>query len=134
MPGGDEEPFLGYAGPKVTLRGTLGWAGEGTIDLDLYRPDPSSLGGRERIGKFKLPPGPFEIQVPAGYGPMAFEAFIDPDRNGPGPGDPRGCYPGGSVIIGKSDVEGVDIALAVAKDGKVSTCGGSSPPPAAGRR
>jgi hypothetical protein len=123
---------MGVEGPRVTLSGELVWPQGGTIDLDLFRPDDRASGGRRPLGKLKLPPGPFEIAVPEGYGPLVLEAFIDLAQDGPGVGDPRGCSPGGAVVVGGSDIDGVVIELSVAADGKADSCGAAAPPVQAG--
>lgn len=130
--GGGGDPFAGQPGPKVTVSGTLEWSGEGTIDLDLFRPDDRSSGGRQPVGKLKVAPGPFSIQVPEGFGPLVLEAFIDRNQDGPGPGDPRGCYPGGVLTVEDDDLTGLTITLTVAEDGKADSCGTAGPLPGAG--
>lgn len=130
---GGGDPFAGLPGPRVTVKGALVWPEGGTIDLDLFRPDDRSSGGRQPVGKLKLPPGPFSIEVPVGFGALVLEAFIDRDANGPGPGDPRGCYAEGVLEIGDEDLSGVTILLTVADDGKADSCGsaGTVPSPRA---
>ena len=128
--GGGGDPFAGQPGPRVTVKGALVWPEGGTIDLDLFRPDDRSSGGRQPVGKLKLPPGPFSVQVPEGFGALVLEAFIDRDANGPGPGDPRGCYAAGVLEIGDEDIDGVTILLTVAEDGKADSCGSAGPVPA----
>ena len=122
------DPFSDVEGPRVVLRGTLGWTGTETIDLDLFAPDPNSAGGRRMLGKVMRAPGPYELQVPADFGPLVLEAFIDINKNGPGPGDPMGRHAGNPVRVGDSDVDGVDIVLAVPDDGRMPM-GEPAPPP-----
>ncbi len=122
-------PFVGLDGDTVQIAGTLIWpeAPEGTIiDLDLFQPSGNSTGGREMLGKLKLPPGDFSFSAPASYGPLVLEAFVDLDGNGPGPGDPMGRYEGNPVVVGRRDVSGVVIPLVVSTSGEMP---GDSPPP-----
>ena len=124
---GTTDPFAGVAGPRVTLRGTLDHSGPENVDLDLFAPDSESAGGRRMLGKLIRKPGAFEVQVPAGFGPLILEAFIDINSDGPGPGDPMGRHEGNPVMVGESDLEGIDIKLAVPADGRMPM--GEPPPP-----
>ena len=117
--GGGMKPFSDHSGPWVTLRGTLGVSGDGVVDLDLFQPASDAPGGRRMLGKLRLDAGPFEVEVPAGFGPVILEAFVDKGGDGPGMGDPMGTYPGNPLTVGRSDIEGVDIALSVPEDGKM---------------
>lgn len=125
------DPFAGTDGPRVTLRGKLVWEGAETVDLDLFAPDPQSAGGRRMLGKLMRAPGAYEIEVPAGFGPLILEAFIDINTNGPGPGDPMGRHAGNPVVVGDSDVGDVDIVLSVPEDGRMPM-GEPAPPPGDG--
>ena len=72
--------------------------------------------------------GPYELSVPANFGPLIIEAFIDINKNGPGPGDPMGRYEGNPAVVGQSDLSGIDITLAVPSDGRMPM-GDPAPPP-----
>ena len=125
------DPFVEYPGPRVTLRGTLTGGDGQSIDLDVFKPDENSTGGRLMLGKLMRAPGPYEIQVPANFGPLILEAFIDVQKNGPGAGDPMGRYENNPVQIGEDDIDGIDIALTVPEDGRMPM-GEPAPPPAEG--
>lgn len=126
--GGGQDLFAGASGDRVTVRGTLVYDGEGSVDLDVFVPDESTAGGRRMLGKLMRAPGAYEISVPAGYGPLILEAFIDVNQNGPGAGDPMGRYEGNPVVVGNSDVDGIDIVLAIPADGRMPM-GAPAPPP-----
>ncbi len=129
--GGGEDLFAGASGPRVTVRGNIVYDGDGTVDLDVFVPDESTAGGRRHRGKLMRAPGAYELTVPAGFGPLILEAFIDVNQNGPGPGDPMGRYAGNPVVVGDVDLEGIDIVLAVPTDGRMPM-GEPAPPPAGG--
>lgn len=126
-------PFADLSGDTVQVRGTLLWPGApagALIDLDLFQPSETAGGGRQMLGKLKLPPGDFSFAAPAGFGPLVLEAFVDADGNGPSSGDPMGRYPDNPVRVGSRDVDGVVITLAVTADGRMP---GNAPPPPEGR-
>lgn len=123
-------PFENLDGETVQIQGSLDWVGApagAIIDLDLFRPSDSAGGGREMLGKLKLPPGEFSFAAPASFGPLIIEAFVDIDNNGPGMGDPMGRYDGNPVIVGSRDVSGVRITLALTADGRMP--GDAAQPP-----
>ena len=127
-PGG-MPPFVGLTGGAVTLSGTLNWpdAPAGAlIDLDLFRPSDTAGGGREMLGKLKVPVGAFSFEAPEDFGLLVIEAFIDIDGNGPGQGDPMGSYAGNPISIGTSDINGITIDLTVTESGYMP---GNEPPP-----
>ena len=117
--GGGMDPFVGQEGPMVTVQGTLRCEGCTVVDLDLFRPNPDAPGGREMLGKVKLPPGAYSLQVPRNFGPLLLEAFSDRESNGPGPGDPMGRYADNPLRVGGQDISGVDVILSVTDDGKM---------------
>jgi hypothetical protein len=78
------------------------------------------------LGKLKLPVGDFSFSAPASFGPIILEAFIDIENNGPGEGDPMGRYDGNPISIGRRDISGVLITLAVTSDGRMP--GDTTPP------
>lgn len=126
-------PFEGLDGDTVLIRGTLIWAEAppgSIVDLDLFKPSETAGGGREMLGKLKLPPGEFSFAAPASFGPLVLEAFVDLDNNGPGQGDPMGRYEGNPVLVGSRDVSGVTITLAITDDGRMP---GDAPAPPGGR-
>jgi hypothetical protein len=134
-PGGvaapQSDPFAGSSGPTVRVSGIIGWEGQGVVDLDLFQPDFTSGGGRRLLGKLKLAPGPYEFQVPVGFGPLILEAFIDVDSNGPSAADPSGGYPSNPLVVGQQSIEGVDITLKLVGAASPPT-GDSAPAPPAG--
>ena len=123
---GHDQPFPDYDGRAVQISGTLAWSGQSTVDLDLFQPDPVAPGGRKMVAKLKRMAGPYSFEMPDSFGPLVIEAFIDEAGDGPGPGDPMGSYPGNPLVVGSTDVNGVDITLALTTDGKLP---GIAPPP-----
>lgn len=124
MPGGDgtpenPDPFVGYTGNRVTVSGTLICDGCPRVDLDLFQPDENSPGGRRMLGKMKLPPGPYQLEVPQGFGYILLEAFVDYDEDGPGKGDKMGAYPKNPIQISRSNLENIDIELVIPEDGRM---------------
>ncbi len=100
-------------GQAVTLMGTLSVAGEAPalIDLDVFTRDPDSPGGRKYLGKLKVEPGPWTLQVPADFGVIELEALVDTDGDGPTPGDTFGAYEGNPIEVGRDNMYGLDIRL-----------------------
>ena len=126
-------PFVGLDGDTVTLSGTLLWEGAepgAIIDLDLFRPSNTAGGGREMLGKLKLPAGEFAFEAPTDFGLLVLEAFVDIDGNGPGHGDPMGTYTGNPLSISGRDINGIQIQLVVTQTGHMP---GNEPPPNAER-
>lgn len=126
-------PFVGMEGDTVQVSGTLLWpdAPEGVlVDLDLFKASDTAGGGREMLGKLKLPVGDFSFSAPASFGSIILEAFVDLDNNGPGQGDPMGRYDDNPVSVGRRDVSGILITLAVTDDGRMP---GDAPPPPVNR-
>ena len=122
-------PFVGLDGETVQVEGTLVWPGapEGAVvDLDLFQASETAGGGRQMLGKLKVPLGEFSFSAPASFGPIILEAFIDIENNGPGQGDPMGRYEGNPISIGRRDISGILITLAVTTDGRMP---GDTPPP-----
>lgn len=110
--GSGPDPFAAVEGPRVKVGGTLVWTDPtAVIDIDLYRPDPGAQGGRLRLGKIKRSAGPYTIEVPAGFGPLFIDAFIDAKGDGPTLGDPVGS-PAAPVEVGQVELNGIDITLA----------------------
>ena len=71
------------------------------------------------VGKMKLEPGEYEIEIPKNFGRLLLEAFVDLDGNGPGPGDWMGSYANNPVMVGSDDVDNIDIELSIPSDGKM---------------
>ena len=113
------DPFGGYGGARISINGILHCGCTDRIDLDLFESDDDAPGGRRMLGKMKLDPGVFTIQVPVDYGQLIFEAFIDTDGDGPGPGDLMGVYDKNPLYVGSSDLFGIDIFLTVPDDGRM---------------
>ena len=109
--GTETDAFPAYQGERVTVSGTLHYSGEGVVDVDLFKTDPTAPGGRSIAGKLKLPPGDYHFTAPRDFGPLELEAFVDVDTNGPSAGDPVGRYAGNPLTIGSEDVGGVDITI-----------------------
>ena len=113
------DPFGGYSGPRIKLAGKLICPDCPFIDLDLFQPDENAPGGRSMIGKMKLPPGDYELEVPQGFGYLILEAFVDYDEDGPGAGDRMGSYQKNPVQISRSDLLDIDIELVIPEDGRM---------------
>ena len=112
------DPFGNLSGSKVTVAGTLHYDGSVTVDLDIFRANSAEPGGREMIGKLKLPIGPYELRIPQHYGPIILEAFIDLNGNmRADPTDPMGAFSGNPLRVGDNDIWNVDIHLSVRDDG-----------------
>ena len=125
---GDIPPFADLGDNPITIHGTLVCEICQGIDLDLFQPDPDSPGGRRMLGKIKRAAGAYELQVPAGFGPMLLEAFSDLAGDGPGAGDPMGRYEGNPLQIGNEDLFDVDIPLVVTEDGRMPSERPAPPP------
>ena len=122
------DPFGGFPGARVSLKGTMRCEIEcALIDLDVFQPDDSSPGGRKMLGKVKLPPGEYTLDVPINFGPLILEAFVDFDNDGPGIGDLMGRYESNPVQILSSAVSNIDINLEASTNGKMPM--GEQPPP-----
>ena len=120
------DPFGGYSGNRIKLSGRLLCEGCPLVDLDLFQPDENSPGGRTMIGKMKLPPGPYELEVPQGFGYLILEAFVDYDADGPGAGDRMGSYNKNPLKISRSNLAEIDIQLVIPEDGRMPM--GPQPP------
>jgi len=105
------DPFEGILGPRISVSGHIRYPGTSVVDIDLFRPDDNSPGGRDLIGKLKFAAGPYSFKVPKGFGPLVLEAFADQDNNGPSSGDPMGSYQDNPLIIGSKDIVGIDLHL-----------------------
>lgn len=120
------DPFGGYSGSRVKLSGKLICDGCPLVDLDLFQPDENAPGGRSMLGKMKLPPGEYVLEVPQNFGYLILEAFVDYDADGPGEGDRMGSYQKNPVKISRSDLNDIDIELVIPEDGRMPM--GPQPP------
>ena len=100
---------------SVTLSGLLlveeGIEGVSMVDLDVFAVDAAAPGGRRFLGKLKVAPGPFSIEVPASVGSLEFDAFGDKDGDGPTPGDPFGRCRCNPLEVGEEDISGLRIQI-----------------------
>jgi hypothetical protein len=110
LPSGPD-PFASFEGPRIEVSGTLTFAGPGVIDLDLFQPDAASTGGRRMLGKLKRPAGAYSLSVPANFGPLIMEAFVDEKGDGPSLSDPSGTTRPSPLPIAAEDIVAVDITL-----------------------
>lgn len=108
---GQGDPFPSYKGERVQIRGTLRYAGEHLVDLDLFKIDPASPGGRSIAGKLKVKPGEYSFAAPRDFGQMEIEAFVDIDGDGPSANDPVGRYADNPLTVGSDDLSGIDIEI-----------------------
>ncbi len=113
------DPFGGIAGDRLEMKGNLICNDCPRIDLDLFRPDDTSPGGRKMLGKMKLNPGEYVIMVPKNFGPLVLEAFIDFKEDGPGDGDMMGSFKENPVVIGEENISDIDIELVYPDDGRM---------------
>ncbi|MEC7983958.1 MAG: hypothetical protein VX278_02270 [Myxococcota bacterium] len=120
------DPFGGQEGSRVTLSGVLKCDDCPLIDLDLFQPDENAPGGRTMLGKLKLPPGSYSIDVPRNFGDLILEAFVDYEADGPGAGDRMGSYINNPVKISSSNLSDINIELIVPEDGRMPM--GAQPP------
>jgi hypothetical protein len=111
------DPFADYEGERVQVSGTLVWAGEDQIDVDLFQPDASAPGGRNLLGKLKHRAGSFQLMVPVELGTLEIEAMVDTEGDGPSASDPRAVYAGNPISLDQGDVSGVDLFLALVDGG-----------------
>ena len=122
------DPFGSFPGARISLKGTMRCEIDcALVDLDVFQPDDQSPGGRKMLGKVKIPPGEYVLEVPINFGPLILEAFVDFDNDGPGIGDLMGRYEGNPVQILSSAVSNIDINLAASTNGKMPM--GEQPPP-----
>lgn len=106
------DPFSSVPGPRVTLSGTITYAGADTVlDLDVFRTDASGPGGRVFVGKKKLSPGAFVLEIPSSFEIISFEVFLDATGDGPSADDPFAACPCNPVNLSRGDVDGLIIHL-----------------------
>ncbi len=104
-------PFASHTGEKVLLSGTVTAEGTGPVDLDFRAPAPESESGKVALGKLSLPaPGPWELEVPVGFGELLLDAFHDLGNDGPTVDDP---YAWLSLEVGEENQAGIDLSLEV---------------------
>lgn len=93
----------------VTLSGQVEWSGAGPLRVEALSED--SEGQLLVVSAVVLEgPGPFELQVPAGSGPLRLRAGSDPEGDGIGPRAAMGIYPG-LVRVGTQDVADLELTL-----------------------
>ena len=112
--GGDTDIFGAFEGKAITLMGTItvADAAEGAlVDVDVFTRAPDAPGGRKYLGKLKVEPGPWRLDVPADYGLIEIEALVDTDGDGPTPGDAFGAFAGNPITIERDNIYGVDLRL-----------------------
>lgn len=81
--------YVGYTGPTVRVTGVVESAEALPVQIDVNEPDADAPGGQRRMGAIHLPePGPFELDVPADRTEVRFQAFQDPQVDGPSEDDP----------------------------------------------
>lgn len=111
-PGAGPDPFGSVEGPRVKVRGTLVYADAGAVvDLDVFRVDPAGPGGRAFVGKKKLRPGAFEIELPRSFDKVTLEVFVDAGGDGPSSDDPFAACPCNPLDLSKGDVDGIEIQV-----------------------
>ena len=115
-PGGHKTPFeSGYGdSAMITVSGTLvvDEGVTGTVDIDCFAPKADDPDQKDLVNKVKVhQPGAYSMKVPANFGKLILEAFIDSDGDGPDDSDARGEYAGNPLVVGADDITGVDIEL-----------------------
>ena len=129
---GIRKPWKNLGPTPVTISGVLKGTDAQQIDLDIFQLDPSHRSGRKQLGKLRFAPGPFEFQAPADAGAIVLEAFADLQANGPSKGDPMGVYAKNPLMIGKTNISGVEIVLSPSATGHMPVfraAPGAPPPP-----
>ena len=118
-PGPGLVPFADYEGETVTVRGTLVSDDSSAADLDLWQIDPDAPGSRAHLGKVPVTgPGPFELEVPVGFGTLQIESFQDKAGDGPTDDDPFGRV---DCQVADADVDGVELVLEAGALGRMHT-------------
>ena len=108
--GAGRDPFASIDGPRVVVSGTIVYANAAAVmDLDIFRNDPSGPGGRAFVGKKKLSPGPFELNVPRSFGKISLEVFLDATGDGPSADDPFAACPCNPLNLSRGDVHAIEI-------------------------
>jgi hypothetical protein len=114
--GGAPRPFADHNGEWVALRGRIEGSPDWSVGVDLWKSQTDAPGNRAHLGKpATASPGPFEIQVPRGFGPLQIEVLRDLAGDGPSDEDPYGQI---AVEVGDSDLEGLVIQLDPAGRGR----------------
>ena len=104
-------PFADHTGDKVLLSGAVTAEGAGAVDLDFRAPSAEAESDKVSLGKLTLGgPGPWELEVPVGFGELMIEAFQDVGNNGPTVDDP---YAWLSVEVAEDPVAEVLLDLEV---------------------
>jgi hypothetical protein len=110
---GARDPFSGTGGPRVRISGTIVYHGDpgATLDLDIFRAESGGPGGRAFVGKQKLSPGPFVLEVPRSFEAVTLEIFHDATGDGPSSDDPFAACPCNPIKLRKGDQDGIEIVL-----------------------
>lgn len=81
--------YVGYKGATVKVTGVVQSLELLPVQIDVNEPDAGAPGGQKRVGAIHLPePGLFELDVPADRREVRFQAFQDPQVDGPSEDDP----------------------------------------------
>jgi hypothetical protein len=93
----------------ITLSGRVEWSGAGPVRVEALSED--NEGHLLVVSSVLLNgPGPFELSVPAGSGPLRLRAGSDPEGDGIGPRAAMGIYPG-LVRVNSQDLAELDWTL-----------------------
>ena len=122
---GGSEPWADSDGARFELTGVVTSSADGPVQLDLGEPDASAPGGTKRAGVVQLEgPGPFTLKIPVTVKRLQFQAFQDPDSDGPSEQDP---FAQAEIALnGKAPAEPLTLALVA---GARSMSGGPTPAP-----
>ena len=63
------------------------------------------------MGKKKLSPGAFVLEIPSSFEIISFEVFLDATGDGPSADDPFAACPCNPVNLSRGDVDGLIIHL-----------------------
>jgi hypothetical protein len=110
---GARDPFASAEGPRVRISGTVVYTRDpaAMLDLDIFRADTGGPGGREFVGKQKLSPGAFVLEVPRSYEAITLEVFHDATGDGPSSDDPFASCSCNPIKLRKGDQDGIEIVL-----------------------
>lgn len=122
--------FADHEGEWTTLWGLVVAPSDQGVGVDLRAPDPNSQTGDALLGReFLGAPGPYELIVPRGYGPLTLQFSQDVAGDGP---DPSDAFFSLSVDIGDDARLEHDVELVAGGFGSIAPGGGGAPGPQGG--
>jgi len=118
---------MDHTGDKVLLSGAVTAEGVGPVDLDFRAPSAEDESGKVSLGKLTLGgPGPWELEVPVGFGELMIEAFQDLGNDGPTVDDP---YAWLSVEVAEDPMAEInlDLEAGALEEARVEAAAASDP-------